>query len=127
MKILLTSWYTEWRGPKPQVLNPEVLSLENERILFALVVSLGNGDYDQVCIESDSTEAKEGIEGLLCGTGKAQRVGLSSAATQCRLYRAGYEIYIQGGNSYFFVNPIPRPELFEVRDLDEYLAEFKYA
>jgi hypothetical protein len=125
MKVLLTSWYTEWRGSKPQVLKPEVLSLENERSLFALVVSVGNGDYDQVCIESDSTEAKECIKGLLCGTGKAKLVELSSAAAQCRLYRAGYEIYLQGGRAYFFVNPAPRPELFETPDLDEYLTEFK--
>jgi hypothetical protein len=49
----------------------------------------------------------------------------STAAEQCRLYRAGYEIYRQGGDSYFFVNPVPRPELFETRELDRYVAEFK--
>ena len=127
MKILLTDWYTEWRGLGPQVLKPAALSLDDEKILFALVVSLGNGDYDEACIETDSMEAKECVEGLLCGTGNAKRVGPSLAVEQCRLYRAGYEIYLQGRSSYFFVNPAPRPELFEKRDLDEYLAEFKPA
>lgn len=128
MKILLTDWYTEWRGPRassPEALKPVVLSIDDEKILFALVVSLGNGDYDEACIETDSLEAKECIVGLLRGTGHAKWVPQSSAVEECRLYRAGYEIYLQGRSSYFFVNPAPRPELFGTRDLNEYLAEFR--
>jgi len=125
MKILLSSWYREWRGAEPQVLRPGTFSLDEKNTLFALVVSLGNGEFDEACIETDSGEAKECIEGLLCGTGGAKRVERSSSAEQCRLYREGYEIYRQGGSSYFFVNPVPRPELFEMRELDGYVAEFK--
>jgi len=125
MKILLTSWYREWRGSEPQVLRPDTFSLDEKNTLFALVVSLGNGEFDEACIETDSGEAKQCIEGLLCGTGGARPVEPSSDAENCRLYRAGYEIYRQGGNSYFFVNPVPRPGLFETRDLNGYLAEFK--
>ena len=127
MKILLTDWYRKWRGSEPQVLKTETLSLDEKNTLFALVVLLGNGEFDEACIETDSGEAKECIEGLLCGTGGARREEPSSAAEQCRVYRAGYDIYRQGENSYFFVNPVPRPELFEARGLDRYLAEFKPA
>src|SRR5262252_2785611 len=74
MKILLTSWYREWRGSEPQVLRPDTFSLDEKNTLFALVVSLGNGEFDEACIETDSGEAKECIEGLLCGTGGAKRV-----------------------------------------------------
>jgi len=126
MKILLTVWYREWRGGEPQVLKTEALSLDNEKILFGLVVSVANGDYDEVCIETDSIEAKDCIEGLLCGTGRAKRT-VPWSAEQCRLYRSGYEIYLQGSSSYFFINPMPRPELFEKRELEDYLAEFKQA
>jgi hypothetical protein len=126
MKILLTVWYREWRGREPQVLKPAALSLDDEKVLFGLVVSVGNGDYDEVCIETDSIEAKDCIEGLLCGTGSAKRI-MPWSAEQCRLHRSGYEIYLQGTSSYFFVSPAPRPELFEERDLEEYLAEFKQA
>jgi hypothetical protein len=127
MKILLTVWYREWRGREPQVLQPEVLSLDDEKILFGLVVSIGNGDYDEVCIETDSIDTKECIEGLLRGTGRAKWIMPSSAVEQCRLYRSGYLTYLQGGSSYFFINPVPRPELFEKGYLKEYVAEFKQA
>jgi hypothetical protein len=125
MKILLTSWYTEWRGKEPQVLKPETLPLDNDKVLFGLVVFVGNGEYDEACIETDSLQAREYIESLLCGTGDAKLVEPSSAAVSRRLYRAGYRIYLQGENSFFFVNPRQRPELFETGDLNKYLAEFK--
>ncbi len=125
MKILLTEWYRDWRGTQPQTLKSEVLSLDNSKVGFALVVLVGNGDFDELCIESDSMEAKECVEGLLCGPGNARRVGHSSAVEQCRLHRASYDVYLQGTSSYLFVNPFPRPELFETRDLTEYKSEFK--
>src|SRR5712691_6073835 len=125
MKILLTEWVREWRGTRPQLLKPAALSLDDGKILFALVVSVGNGDYDEVCIETDSMEAKECIQGMLCGTGSAKPVEWSYAVEQCRLYRVGYEIYLQGKSSYFFVNPIPRPELFQSSDLNQYVTEFQ--
>src|SRR5262249_43363182 len=124
MNILMTSWYTDWRGKEPQVLRPETLPLDNDKILFYVVVSVGNGEYDEACIETEWLQARECIEGVLCGTGNAKLVAPSSAAVGCRLYRAGYRIYLQGRQSFFFVNPTPRPELFEARNLDQYLAEF---
>ena len=125
MKILLTPCYTEWRGSEPQVLNPEVLSLDDAKVLFALVVSVANGDYDEACIETDSIESRECIAGVLCGTGNAKPTGPTPAVEECGLYRAGYKVYLQGKSSYFFVNPAPRPELFATRDFSEYRAEFK--
>jgi hypothetical protein len=125
MKLLLTEWYKDWRGEQPQRLTPAKLSLDDQKTLFALVVSLGNGDYDEVCIETDSVQAKACIIGLLQGTGNARPIEPTPAAEQRRLYRAGYEVYLQGESSYFFVNPIPRPELFQQADLKAYLAESK--
>jgi len=112
MKILLTEWFRQWRGAEPQVVKPAGISLDDQKMVFALVVSLANGDYDEVSIETDSIEAKECITGMLCGTGNAKQVEASPEVEQCRLYQAGYEIYRQGTDSYFFVNPVPRPELF---------------
>jgi len=113
MKILFTEWYRDWRGTEPQLAKPSILPLDNDKILFALVVSVGNGDYDEVCIETDSTEAKACITNMLCGTGNAKLVDRPSAVVEhCALYRPGYDIYLQGRDSYFFVNPTPRPELF---------------
>src|SRR5712691_10329629 len=43
MKILLTEWVREWRGTRPQLLQPAALPLNDDKILFALVVSVGNG------------------------------------------------------------------------------------
>src|SRR5258708_26626016 len=125
MKILLTIWYSEWRGQESQLLSPVALSLDDEKILFGLVVSIGNGDYEEGCIETDSIDAKEYIEGLLCGTGNAKSIMPSPVVERCRLYRPGYAIYLQGGSSYFFINPVLRPELFEKHELEEYVAEFK--
>jgi hypothetical protein len=125
MKILLTEWYREWRGTAPQLLKPAALSLDDDKILFALVVSVGNGDYDEACIETDSLEAKEWVKGMLCGTGNAKPAERSAAVEQCRLFRTGYEVYLQGRSSYFFVNPIHRPELFRSDDLNDYVAEFR--
>ena len=87
MKILLTEWYREWRGTEPQLLKPAALALDDDKILFALVVSVGNCDYDEVCIETDSMEAKECIRNILCGTGNATPVERSSGVEHCVLYR----------------------------------------
>jgi hypothetical protein len=124
MKILLTEWIKDRRGAKPQVLKPTMVALDDERMVFGLVVMLGNGEYDEACIETDSAEATQHIQQMLRNTGNAKQVSQSSPAEQCRLYRAGYEIYLQGGASYFFVNPNPRPELFCAHDLSSYIAEF---
>jgi len=125
MNILLTNWCRDWLGSEPQVLKPEALPLENQNVRFGLIVLMGNGEYDELCIEADTMEAKRWMEELMCGTGGAKHVGPSPEAAQCRLYRVGYEIYLQGRRSYFFLNPVPRPGLFARDDLNEYLAEFK--
>jgi hypothetical protein len=127
MKVLLTEWFKDWRGAAPQVLKPAVLPLDDQRIVFGLIVMLANGEYDEVCIETDSNDARHCIQNMLRDTGNAKKVGQSSDAERCRLYRAGYEIYQQGPGSYFFVNPTPRPELFAMRDLNSYVAEFTAA
>ena len=124
MKILLTEWFRDWRGDGPQPLQPTVFSLDDKKMLFTLLLLVGNGEYDEACIETDSMDATESVRGLLCGTGNAKLVGRSSAVEACRLFRAGYEIYLQGSSSYFFVNPSPRPELFVGQELDEYVKDF---
>lgn len=78
MKILLTDWYTQWHGSTPQVLKPVELPLDDQKVLFGLVVFLGNGEYDEACIESDSRESRECITGLLCGSGGAKACGTLS-------------------------------------------------
>jgi hypothetical protein len=124
MKILLTEWFRDWRGAEPQLLKPGALSLADDKILFALTVSLGNGDYDEACIETDSERAKECILGLLQGPGNAKRSAHVSVETY-RLFRPGYDVYVQGQNSYFFLNPFSRPELFDDQaNLQSYVAGF---
>lgn len=123
MQVILTEWYRQWRGAEPQQIQPEMLPLDNERILFALVVMLGNGEYDDLCIESDSVEALESARGLLLGTGSAERVQAHPLANTSPLYRPGYEIYVQADRSVFFLNPEPRPALFP-SDMAVYAEEF---
>lgn len=124
-KILFTEWWRNWKGADPQDLKPVVLALDEEKTLRGLVVMLGNGEYDEACIESDSEDARRSVIGLLTGTGNAKWIESSPTAESCRLYRAGYDIYLQGKDGYFFVNPRPRPELFQDSDRTAYLSEFK--
>src|SRR5262249_2548326 len=95
MKILLIEWIRDWRGAEPQRLKPVVFALDDDKMLFALVVSLGNSIYDEVCIGTASAEAHESIKDILCGTGNAKPVECSPTAEQCRVYRPRYEIYLQ--------------------------------
>jgi hypothetical protein len=125
MKIILTEWYREWRGAQAQPIKPCILPMDNERVLFGLTVMLGNGEYDDLCFESESPEALEAVRGLLTGMGSAEKVPSHHLAASSRLRRPGYEVYIQGDRSVFFVNPVCRPELFSAAALALYSAEFE--
>lgn len=123
MQLVLTEWYRKWRGAEPQKIQPTVLPLDNERALFGLLVMLGNGEYDDLCIESDSAEALKSARELLLGTGGAERAHDHPLANSSPLYRPGYEIYVQADQSVFFLNPEPRPALFQ-SDMAAYIEEF---
>lgn len=125
MEILLTEWFRTWHGENPQPLKVQRLPLENEKVLFALVVQLGNGNFEEACFDFDSVAARETIVGMLRGTGGAERINPDSKSMACRLYKEGYEVYRQGDASYFFVSAEPRPELFESASLAGYIAEFR--
>jgi hypothetical protein len=125
MEILLTDWCKDWRGKEHQELEVQRLSLDNKNILFALIVSVGNGNFEDVCFDFDSDEAKEVIVGLLTGTGGAKRIEPDTKARLSRLYKEGYEVYLQGDDSYHFLAPAPKPALFSAESLDAYIAEFK--
>lgn len=112
MKILLTEWFSDWRHAEPQKPNSVVLDLEDEKALFYLAVSLGNGTFDQARFEQDSKDAYRFVVNLLKGTGGASLTQPDEASMQSALYRENYEIYRQGLDAFFFVDPQPRPELF---------------
>jgi hypothetical protein len=126
MKIVLTEWFHAWRGKGAQVICPQVLDLANHAQITYLLAMLGNGEFDEACIESDTPETLEYVRGLLLGTAKAKPLasGLFAAG---RLARSGYEVFAQGDAGTFFVNPVPRPELFQGGGLASYSAEFSEA
>jgi hypothetical protein len=125
MKIIVTHWSKDWRGKDPQPVRPAMLDLAQERQLLVLLVSLGNGSYDEICIEVDSTEAHEWVRGALTGTGGAARIEPTAEAASCRLFRAGYEVYSRGDDAFYFLNPRARPELFSsTSDLAAYAGGF---
>lgn len=124
MEILLTEWFRDWNSNEPQELKPARLPLEGP-IIFGLVVSLGNGNFDEACMEFDSVDAKQAMVGMLTDTGGAIRIEPDAKARACRLYKEGYEIYRQSDFAYFFLGPEPRTELFNASSLDAYIAEFK--
>jgi hypothetical protein len=124
VKILLTEWQRDWATNEAQHLKPVVIDLNNDRQCLFLIVSLGNGNYYEVCFECDSVEAQECLHGLLTGTGGAKRVQHNESALQCKLYRSGYHFYVQGDDAYFFVNPVLDPQLIENRDFENYLNGF---
>ena len=127
MKIVLTEWCRSWEAREPQKISPAEIDLTNEKQLFYLVVSLGNGNFDEACIECESEEAQECVHGLLVGTGGAERLEESASLKEHAMFRPGYKVYLQGRESYFFVNPSLRSELFNQSNLDAYANEFGQA
>lgn len=120
MKIILTEWYREWQESMSQQPDPVTLDLTNKTQLQFLVLSLGRGNFDEVSIETDSSETLTYITELLKGTGGAEPAVADTLVTASRLYQAGYHIFRQEPYGIFFVNPKPRPDLFAVTDQGEY-------
>jgi len=125
MKVLLTEWFREWSGNEPQTLSPVVFDLMQESHLLALYKSVADGIFDDVCFETDSNEALGVLRGILSGGGSAVKSSSSAVAAKSQIYRPGYELHIQAEYAHFFVNPIPRPELFAHGNLKAYMEEFK--
>ena len=123
MKILITELQKNWQGNEPQRLKPAVIDLNNDRQCLFLIVSLGNGNFAEACFECDSVEAHECLHGLLTGTGGARRVDEKESG-RWALYRAGYHVYAQEDDGYFFVNPEHNSRLISTRSFEPYLAEF---
>jgi hypothetical protein len=123
MRILLTDWLREWRGHPPEI-RPEFLDLSKHSHAWCLVLIAGNAPHDEHCVEVDSTGALAAVRGVLMGTGRAKQIDDSAATRARRLYRPGYDIYQQGDDIFWFVNPVPRPGLFESGGLAGYPAEF---
>ncbi len=122
-RILITQWSRAWHGEAAQTLEPAVLDLAERRHLHYLLTMLGNGEFDDVCFEGESTDALAAIEGALTGTGGAVLVNPVLAAAS-RLYRQGYRVFTQAACGRFFVNTVPRPELFAAGAAPAYAAEF---
>jgi len=106
------------------LLEPVVFDLLEERFLMLLYKSFADGIFEQVCFEADSADSLQTLRGMLKGAANAQAAASNSNASQARVYRPGYDLYVQGRDGYIFVNPKPRPELFEGADLAAYIKEF---
>lgn len=123
-RIVITEWIRTWRGAGAQQPKPTALDLANQKHLLYLMAMLGNGEFEEVRIESESADVVAAVQGLLTGTGSAKRIEESAATRSSRVTRDGYLIYQQGEDGYFFVNPLPRPDLFTDEGLVTYLSEF---
>lgn len=123
MKILLTELQRNWQGKEPQRLKPAVIDLNNDRQCLFLIVSLGNGNFVEACVECDSLEAQECLHGLLTGTGGARRVDEKESG-RWALYRSGYHVYAQEDDTYFFLNPEPNSHSISTRNFEIYLNQF---
>ena len=107
----------DWEYPdERKIPAPEVVDLSQKSDLMILYLSLANGTIVEMKAEADSEEALDALRGLIQGAGSGARRDLSDdEKAACWLYEAGYECYTQGitDPAYFFVNPVPRPEVFE--------------
>lgn len=124
MKIVLVDWCHGWVGAAPQPIKPMVLDLDNPKVLQFLLVALGTGHFDDICVEVDSVTTYECVQKMFTGTGAAERVASDPVAERSPVFRSGYEIYTQRPDAYFFLNPAPRPNLFLENGLTSYTAEF---
>ena len=125
LKFLLTEWFPDWKGETPQQLQrPQLFDLMNPRLLECFIVGLGNAIFEECCIESESQDVLDAVRGGIQGVGGGKQIEITDEIRQRRLFRAGYEVYEQAGNL-FFINPVPRPELF-IDDAwnTSYLQEF---
>ena len=124
MRLLVIDWCRHWQGAQRQRPQAHRFALDHPKLAFALIVGLGNGNYEEACVEADSPQALEGWRAMLIQVGSAVPVEPDAAMRASRMYRPGYDAYDQAGN-WFFVNPRPRPELFQDGpEYERYLAEF---
>jgi hypothetical protein len=123
-RVLVTEWSRTWHADSPQPLAPRVMDLGEPRHRSHLLMMLGNAEFDDVCFEGETAGALAVIEGALTGTGGAALVNPVLAAAS-RLYRPGYRVFAQAGAGRFFVNAVPRPELFLAGALRAYADEFR--
>jgi hypothetical protein len=123
MKVLQTE--ISWDYPDTlEIPAPYVFDYSNDKHLDALILSLGNGIFIECVYEIFDNEAYKIITGALEGIGGSIKIESSNAISNLWLYRKGYDCYQQGNDTYFFVNPEPRPELFEKKEFSDYLSEF---
>jgi hypothetical protein len=117
IRILLTEWAQDWKGAEPQALHSALLDLADQRHLFYLVVSLGNGNFEEARFECESPDAEELVIGLLTGAGGAQPIADTLPAVRQRtLFESGDRVFRQDETGYFFV--CLRPEAFPPRHHD---------
>ncbi|MBW8807810.1 MAG: hypothetical protein JF591_03055 [Lysobacter sp.] len=131
MRLLFVDWIREWHGAQRQRPQLSCIDMDHPRALFTLTVGLGNGLWEEACVESDSQQALDSWRTLLETAGAARLVDHCDEMRASRMYRGGYLAYAQGETAqgqvlnWIFVNPMPRPELFDHPDLQQaYFAEF---
>ncbi|MBC8059168.1 MAG: hypothetical protein H7Y18_00695 [Clostridiaceae bacterium] len=127
MKIIITEYLTDWPGESSQIVKPFIFDLLLKNHLFIFLVTLANGNFEEVCIETDSEDTLKAIRNLLIGTGNVTKLQETSNTANRRLYREGYEIYTQGDLSMILLNPKPQPNLFNQEALDAYTLGFATA
>ena len=112
MRILVST--IDWEYPsKKREYDPVIWDLEDRNVLLLLYKMIADGIVLEMRIEGESAEALEVIKGMLRGGGSCQQITLSmEKAKDLWLYEEGYEVFLQGEDGYFFVNPIPQPQKF---------------
>jgi hypothetical protein len=114
-----------WYGIDLQTIGVERFDLEDQNHLRGLILAAGTGRFQEACVEFDCTDAYELFRGLITSTGGTEKIECRESDKVRRLYRPGYEIYAAADEVIYFLNPVPRPELFSVVDNAAYVQEFE--
>jgi len=123
MRALIADWPVTWYGTVSRTIDVARFDLENKDHLKALILLVGTGRFEEACVEFDSVESFEVFRGLVTGTGGAKKRSCRESDTQRRLFRTGYEVFAADDAVVYFLNPIPRPDLFLLDD-EKYIQEF---
>lgn len=116
LRVVAIDWEYPSDGhvPKPELWNLETATRND---LMGYYLGFANGIYLELRAEGDCDEAVEVLKGLILGAGSGRLVETLSDGEKARLwlYRDRYDCYVQGDPpcGWFFVDPTPRPELFE--------------